>query len=152
MERVYIGKELKSVMNVLKRYSQKDAEVRGIKPCDEKEGKPTMLHGMFIGYIAEKSKDGDIFQKDLEKAFNIRRSTATEVLKLMEKNGYIEKESVKYDARLKKIKLTQKGLEEHENAMKGIHIMEDKMAEGITDEEIEVLLRVLEKIKKNLSE
>ncbi len=35
----------------------------------------------------------EIFQKDIEAEFNIRRSTATGILKLMEKNGFINRQT-----------------------------------------------------------
>lgn len=42
-----------------------------------------------------------IFQKDLETEFCIGRSTVTNILNLMEKKGFVRRESVSYDARLK---------------------------------------------------
>ena len=55
------------------------------------------------------SNNGDVFQKDIESEFNLRPSTATGILKLMEKNGVIRRESTPYDARLKRIVITEKG-------------------------------------------
>ena len=43
----------------------------------------THLHGMIIGFLAE-HEGQDLFQKDVEYEFHIRRSTASTVLKLME--------------------------------------------------------------------
>ena len=37
------------------------------------------------------SNNGDVFQKDIESEFNLRPSTATGILKLMEKNGVIRR-------------------------------------------------------------
>lgn len=39
-----------------------------------------------------------MFQKDIEEAFNITRSSVTGVVKLMEQKGYIRRESVAGDA------------------------------------------------------
>ena len=52
----------------------------------------------------------DVFQKDIEEEYGIRPSTASQLLKQMEKNGLIVRESVSYDNRLKKIVLTEKAL------------------------------------------
>ena len=52
----------------------------------------------------------DVFQKDIEEEYGIRPSTATELLKQMEKNGLVVREPVAYDNRLKKIVLTDKAL------------------------------------------
>ena len=44
-----------------------------------------------------------MYQKDIEEEFRIRKSTVTGILKLLEKNGFIRRESVPQDARLKRI-------------------------------------------------
>ena len=53
----------------------------------------------------------DVFQKDVEAELKIRRSTATELLKAMERGGLIRRIPVDYDARLKKIVLTNYAME-----------------------------------------
>ena len=57
-------------------------------------------------YILVKCADGPVFQRDVERAFSLSRSTATGILQLMEKNGFLLREPVAYDARLKKLVLT----------------------------------------------
>lgn len=42
----------------------------------------TGMHGWLIGYI---ERQGDVYQRDVEKRFNMRRSTVTKMLQLMEK-------------------------------------------------------------------
>ena len=42
------------------------------------------------------------FQKDIEQRFAVGRSTVTNLIQLMEKKGFVKRESVKQDARLKK--------------------------------------------------
>ncbi|MBO7318559.1 MAG: MarR family transcriptional regulator, partial [Clostridia bacterium] len=69
---------------------------------------------------------------------------------LMEKNGLITRESVPYDARLKKITLTRKAIEIHHTVESSFEKLEDTMHEGITPEELEVFYRVLDKINSNL--
>ena len=52
----------------------------------------------------------DVFQKDVEQVYGMRASTATELLKQMEKNGLIFREPAEHDNRLKRIVLTEKAL------------------------------------------
>ena len=66
--------------------------------------------GLVLGYLYD-HQDKDIFQKDIEATFNIRRSTATGLLQCLEGNGFVKRVSVDYDARLKKIVLTTKAHE-----------------------------------------
>ena len=77
----------------------------------------TLMHGWIIRYLIE-NQDKDIYQKDIEKHCSIGRSTVTNILQLMEKKGLIRREAVPNDARLKKVMLTQKGLESADRWLK----------------------------------
>ena len=70
----------------------------------------TMMHGWIIRYLYE-NREQDIFQKDIEQRFAVGRSTVTNLIQLMEKKGFVKRESVKQDARLKKVILTEKGVQ-----------------------------------------
>lgn len=106
--------------------------------------------GMMLGWIITHS-DRDIFQRDIEGAFNIRRSTATVLLQSMEAKGIICRVPVEYDARLKKITVTEKGAAYAKHAKERIDSMERQLQSNITEEEKETFLRVLWKINQNLS-
>ena len=54
-------------------------------------------------FILLRTLHTDVYQKDIEEEFRIRKSTVTGILKLLEKNGFIRRESVPQDARLKRI-------------------------------------------------
>ena len=58
----------------------------------------------------------------------------------MEKKGYIRRESVPYDARLKKLVLTDTGRELHEKTKDMIDILEEQTIEGIAKEDRRYLL------------
>lgn len=92
----------------------------------------------------------DVFQKDVEELLSIRRSTATKLLQLTEKNGLIYRESVAYDARLKRIKLTPKALELHQIIMHEIELLEVQIQAGITEQEMDHFFKVIEKMKRNI--
>ena len=97
-----------------------------------------------------KHPEQDIFQKDLEKELNIRRSTATEILNVLERDGYIERQSVCGDKRLKKLVPTQKAIDLGTRAMAHIQLMESLLAKDITPSDLETFYRVTDQIKKNL--
>ena len=73
-----------------------------------------MMHGWIIRYLYE-NREQDIFQKDIEQRFAVGRSTVTNLIQLMEKKGFVKRESVKQDARLKKVILTEKGIASQES-------------------------------------
>ena len=58
---------------------------------------PTGVQGWIIGYLY-KNRDKEVFQRDIQEQFSIRRSTVTGILQLMEKNGLITRSSVEQDA------------------------------------------------------
>ena len=109
----------------------------------------TSRHILIAKYLNE-NQDKDIFQKDIEEKFCIRRSTVTSVLNLMEKNGMIRRERVECDARLKKIVLTDKAKDIHTKIISEITVMEDMILKGIDEEELKVFNSTLDKIRDNI--
>lgn len=137
-----VGFEIRVVSNLIKR------KVESIL-CQKYNINITGLQGRIAGYLYH-NRDKEIFQKDLEEIFSIRRSTVTEILKNMEKNELITRESVDFDARLKKITLTQKALELNFLVSKDIKEIEALLKKDIEKEELEIFFNVLDKIKKNI--
>lgn len=91
------GTLIKKANNSVTRNADKFAQTLGL----------TSVQISIIDYIAH-NEDKDVFQRDIEKEFNIRRATATSSLKLMEDRNLITRTPVKKDARLKQLKLTPK--------------------------------------------
>jgi len=103
-----------------------------------------------INYIGDRFTNQDIFQKDIESEFNIRRSTATGILQIMEKNGLIKRESLTCDARLKRIILTQKGINTKTEVEQKMNKAEAKVTKNLTTEEIDIFYEIIDKISKEL--
>lgn len=138
-----IGLEIKTLSNLIKRYVDNSATKKYVD-------KLTGTHSWIIGYLYD-NRDKDIFQRDLETEFSIRRSTATGILQLMEKNKLVIKSPVDYDARLKKITLTPKAIEIREIIAEDIKRIEAQLSKGLTEEEISVFFTVINKIKDNIN-
>lgn len=123
---------------------------------DNEKNKPyvekiTGNHGHIIGYIYE-NRDKDIYQKDIEQRFNIRPSTASNMLKTMEKNGLIERKSSKEDARLKRLVLTKKSMDIQDLIFKDFEKFNEKITKGISESELEMFFLLLDKINQNIKE
>lgn len=110
----------------------------------------TLMHGWIIRYLYT-NQDKDVFQKDIEQYFSIGRSTVTNIIQLMERKGYIARESVEHDARLKKVVLTEKGIRNQEMLEDLVESLDTRLVDGITDEELYVFYSVIEKLKRNLT-
>ena len=98
-----------------------------------------------------KSKE-DIYQKDLEQKFALRKSTISGILKTMEKNELIERIAAKNDSRSKQIVLTEKGKEICHEYMDRISKMEELIKKNISEKEINIFFKVIEQIRNNLTE
>lgn len=139
-----IGMEISKTNNMILRYCLHSDFKNTVNSATGK-------NGWIIGYIAE-HQDRDVFQRDIEEVFSIRRSTVSNMIKLMEQKGYIRREAVSYDARLKKLVLTPKAQEIYRKVRESIILGENKMRKDISDEELETFFRVLEKVRNNLEE
>ena len=84
----------------------------------------TMLQRHMLHFIIVGSMHQDIFQKDVEAEFQIRKSTATGILQLLEKKGFICRESVERDGRLKRVAPTEKALAMRERVMQSLRCAE----------------------------
>ena len=110
---------------------------------------PTIMHGWVIDYLYD-NQDHDVFQRDLERKFSIRRSTVTVILQLMEKNELIVRQSVDYDARLKKLQLTDKAIEMHKLISNDIVELENTLRKGISEKELDDFLATIDKMIENI--
>ena len=110
--------------------------------------KPTKTQTWVMGYLYE-NRNRDVFQRDIQEQFGVRRSTVTGILQLMEKNGWITRQSVGEDARLKKIQLTPQAVELHERVGECIRKTEEQLSQGLSPEEKQEFFRLCGKIRCN---
>lgn len=110
----------------------------------------TVSQAYVIDFISMQDDNQDVFQKDLEKAFDLKRSSISLMLNNMEKSDLIKRVPVTEDARLKKIILTDKSKELYEKISKAIDSVENRVCENITPDELKIFKRVLDKIRNNL--
>lgn len=143
MERA-VGKELRSLNNLIMRHFENSPRQKQIESA-------TGTNGWIIVYLS-RNRDRDIFQKDLETQFGITRSTASKVLNLMERKGFIQREKVARDARLKKIVLTPMAWELSDRMQEYAICFERKLTNGFTEDEQDTLLDYIQRMKTNLKQ
>ena len=110
----------------------------------------TAVQCSFIEFINRNRKEGNVYAKDIESRFNMRRATVAEILSLMEKNGLIERKSMSEDARLKEITLTKKSTEIINSVETEVKKVEKDLKKDLTEEELQNFMNILEKMSKNL--
>lgn len=139
---LHIGKEIIALSHLIKRRMRAASEALGL----------TDTQARVIQYISEESEKREVFQKDIEDTFCVRRSSVTQIIQLLERDGFIIRESVERDARLKKLVLTEKGHQVEKVMKKQIQDMEAQLKVNISSEEKELLIEILHKIRKNIVE
>lgn len=97
------------------------------------------------------SQDKTIIQKDIEDYFEIKHPTVIGILQRMEAKGLIVSSVDPRDKRQKIIKLTDSAFELEKKIADHVEATEKRMAEGMTDEEVDCIKRLLYKVYKNIS-
>ena len=140
----YMGIEIRALDNQIKRLI--DSKIQKSAFC-----RLTGSNGWIIDYIRKKSPK-PVYQKDLEAEFNITRSTASKVLNLMEEKGFIVRESVPEDARLKKLVLTPEAIEISKGMEADRDAIERQITKGFSEIELQQFYSYIERIRKNVSD
>lgn len=104
-----------------------------------------------LGYLAMREKS-DVYQRDIETFFHLRRSTVSSLLNTLERKGLLRREPVPHDARLKKLVLTEAGLALSTQALSVMQRMNQVLIQGLTPEEVIQLSGLLGKVEATLSQ
>lgn len=137
----YLGPKIGILSHIMRRRIDQIAEDHGLSGPQSR-----ILH-----YIAVESQKREVFQRDVENAFHIRRSSVTSLVQHLEKNQLIERVSVKRDARLKKLVLSQKGQKVQEEIGKRIIDFEESLL-GLLKENKEDFIHQLNELIEVLVE
>lgn len=135
-----IGCKINYVSNIIKRKIEK---LESIEALERVSG----TNSFILVYISEKEI---VFQKDIEKEFGITRSTASKVISLMESKGMIIRKSVHNDLRLKQLVLTDDAKMFVESVKKDLKSFEKRLTLGLTKEEKDILLSIMNKLENNI--
>lgn len=111
----------------------------------------TGAQGAILDFIIAESAADEVCQRDIEKEFGLRPSTATEVLQSLEAVGLIRRVPSARDARIKNIEFTPQagGIRA---VLKGeINDTERLLLKGITPAEHELFMAVGAKMLRNMS-
>ena len=111
----------------------------------------THIQIFILRFLYENKDKKDIFQKDIEKLLDIRRSTTTEILNVMERNNLLERVDSLSDKRQKMIVLSEKGTKYLKDLKKIVLKTEKEILHNVSQEEKDIFFNVLEKIKNNLN-
>ncbi len=144
MSNISIGRQIAEISNLIKRRIQSHTQY---DECSQLSHTSACI----LAYLHDHLGDV-VFQRDLEHEFNVRRSTMSKTLSLLEQKGYITREDVDSDKRLKKIALTQKACQFSDKIILQRERLEKTISQSLTQEELVSFYNICEKIKQNLLE
>lgn len=91
----------------------------------------TGMQARVLHFVLKERAGKEVFQRDIETEFNLRRPSATGILHLMEQNGLILREPVAHDARLKKLVPTEKAVCVSEQVDRQLAEIEKDLCQGL---------------------
>lgn len=138
----HVGRELRGLSKRIHRFIENSPNRKTIDCI-------TGTNGWIIAFLSC-NKHRDVFQKDVEKEFDVTRSTASKVIDLMEQKGLVERQTVPSDARLRKLVLTPKAEEISELFESDRILLEETLMQGFSEEEKQTLLSFIARMKLNL--
>ena len=112
---------------------------------------PSPMQMKIVQYLID-NESNDIYQRDLEKVLNLRRSTISGILKTMEKHNIIIRTDSKIDARSKKIELSSTSLKFYNESRKVFEKVNSILTKDIDTDDLEIFFKVAKKMKENLNE
>ena len=104
-----------------------------------------------LGYMID-NYGKEIYQKDLEEKLDLSRATISDVLKRMENNGLITRLQNENDVRSKRIILSDGANKVFEKGIERIDYIEKKAIKDISQGDVEVFIKVINKMIKNIYE
>lgn len=93
---------------------------------------------------------GSPSQKEIAERFGISAAAVAAALKLLEKSGYIKRESDSSDARRNLVSVTERGREIVEKSKREFEAVDLAMIEGLGSERLHALVEALKSIEENL--
>lgn len=100
----------------------------------------------------EKNQEREIFVKDIEKRLNISKSVSSNLVKRMEKNGFIEVVPSKTDKRFKQVILTEAGKDKIPMLQECRMAIENYFFKEISKEELMTVKHVIDQLNQNVAE
>ena len=122
----------------------------GVELSEHELGDMKGPQSMALGYIIHASTKDELYVKDLEKYMKIRKSTASELVSRLEKNGYVRTEKSQKDGRLKRLIVTEEGHEAHDRILYLLQEVDDRLVAGLSQEEVDTFVRILNKLIQNM--
>lgn len=135
-----IGLEIRKLHQIIKHRIEKDRA----------QDKMDLTHCQTRILLYINKQDAPVYQKDIEEFLHIRRSTATEILNVLERDGYIVRKRAEHDGRLKEISITPLTNTVVSSMDSYIDNLEKTLKSNISSEDLKIFYKVLDQVKENI--
>ena len=113
----------------------------------------TGMRGMVLGFLMQETESGkQIYQRDLEARFHTNRSSITTMLQGMEQSGFITREVVAKDARLKSLVPTRRAVELDAEVCNCLRETDRMLTRGLSGGQIQLFKETAAQMLNNLDE
>lgn len=107
--------------------------------------------GQVLRIVACRTEEGkDTLIKDIEQELDISKSVASNLMKRMARNGFIQLETSQRDKRAKYIRLTAQSQENMRKIRDFFDEMDRRLLEGISEQELLIFSQVMAKFYQNI--
>lgn len=137
-----IGRQINKISNHLRRRSQRIQDSVGLSGSQ----------GFVLDYILIESKKHPVYQKDIEKEFGFRPSSATSLIRAMEEKNWITRTVNEKDNRLKQIEFTEAAKDIKVALSDEVKETEMVLTKNISKEDLDIFMKVTNQMLKNLEE
>ena len=154
-EQVSVLQQIRAFGQLMHRHSRHNIELDDViaKRHPEITQLP-MMQKHVLHYIIQKSTCHEVYQRDIERHFYIRRSTASTILKSLEEQHFITRVQSKTDGRLKTIivsnEIRQAFVEVYQQVEEKMTVLEQQVTKNISQEELQQFLQTLNKMTSNI--
>lgn len=108
-----------------------------------------LTKGQYL-YLVRICENPGIIQEKIAEMIKVDRTTAARAIKKLEMNGFIVKKDDEHNKKIKKLYPTEKGSNVYP-LIKREHDYSNQMAlEGLSEKEIETILNLLQRVRKNV--
>lgn len=115
----------------------------------EEESRGSVVQSHLLGYFAHHQKNR-MLQSELQQHLGIRRSTMTNILKGMERDGLIMREDSQEDKRQKWVVLTEPAKQKCAEHFHLVQEFELTMRQGLSEEQLQQFFAIADTIRRNL--
>ncbi|USK31424.1 MarR family winged helix-turn-helix transcriptional regulator (plasmid) [Bacillus sp. CMF21] len=108
-----------------------------------------LTKGQYL-YLVRICENPGIFQEKLAEMIKVDRTTAARAIKKLEVNGFIEKKEDKHNKKIKKLFPTEKGKNVYPFIKRENDYSNIVALEGFSEREVETILNLLQRVRKNI--